>query len=184
MIPDFDQICLPVPLFTFWRRGKNLCIVKASTRQSVTIAWVILAIILIGGTAVGGSGLRRHSALERRVVTAEVALAERNVQIEQTADLAKRLRSALADARAELTSANRMLRTTQSLLQEAAVEVRTAQDTAEQRRREMAVLKTCLAGAAQALHYMAAADHYRALYVMTSVDRECREAQTLLAVTR
>ena len=168
------------PLFTFWRRGKNLHIVKASTRQSVAIAWVILAIILVGGTAVGGSGLRRYSALERRVVTSEAALAERNVQIERTMDLAKRLRSMLADARADLTSAKSMLRTTQSLLQEAAVETRTAEDAAEQQRREMATLKTCLAGAAQALHYMVAADHYRALSVMTSVDRECREAQALM----
>lgn len=164
--------------------GKTIHEMAGSVRQSMAVTWGILAIIFVGATAVGGSSIRRHSALERRVVTAESSLAERDARIAAMRDHAEQLRSHLTDTRTELVSTKRMLQTTRSLLEEAAVEIRTANDAAEQRSREMTVLKTCLAGAANALQYMAAADHYRALYVMTSVDRECREAQALLAVTR
>jgi chromosome segregation ATPase len=149
-------------------------------QQSVAVTWGIVAIIFVGATAVGGSNIRRYSALERRVVTAETQAADRTAEAEGLTHQIQGLRSQLAAAKTELTIAKRSLRTTQSLLQDAATEIRAVNDLAEQQRREMSTLKTCLAGAAQALQYLSVKDNYRALWVMTSVDRDCREAQALM----
>jgi chromosome segregation ATPase len=150
-------------------------------QQSVAVSWGIVAIIFVGATAVGGSNIRRYSALERRVLTAETQAAERTTEVEGLTHQIQSLRSQLASAKTELTMAKRSLKTTQSLLQDAAIETRAVNDLAEQQRREMSTLKTCLAGAAQALQYLSVKDNYRALWVMTSVDRDCREAQALMA---
>lgn len=150
-------------------------------QQSVAVTWGIVAIIFVGATAVGGSNFRRYSALERRVVTAETQAAEQTAEAEALTHQVQGLRSQLAAAKTELTIARRSLKTTQSLLQDAATETRAVNDLAEQQRREMSTLKTCLAGAAQALQYLSVKDNYRALWVMTSVDRDCREAQALMA---
>jgi len=150
-------------------------------QQSVAVSWGIVAIIFVGATAVGGSNIRRYSALERRVLTAETQAAERTTEVEGLTHQIQSLRSQLASAKTELTMAKRSLKTTQSLLQDAAIETPAVNDLAEQQRREMSTLKTCLAGAAQALQYLSVKDNYRALWVMTSVDRDCREAQALMA---
>ncbi|MGH2362026.1 MAG: hypothetical protein ACRDGM_15990 [bacterium] len=150
-------------------------------RQPVVVTWGIVAVIFVGATAVGGSSLRRYSALERRVITAETQAAEQTAQVAGLTQQLQGLRGHLSGARAELTMAKRSLRTTQSLLADAASETRAAHDAAEQQRRDMATLKACLGGAAQALQYLSVKDNYRALWVMTSVDRECKEAQALMA---
>lgn len=150
-------------------------------RQSVAVTWGIVAVIFVAATAVGGSNIRRYSALERRVLTAEAQAAERTTEAERVAQQLQAIRDKLATAKVELTMAKRSLKTTQSLLQDATTETRAAHDLAEQQRTEMATLKACLAGAAQALQYLSVKDNYRALWVMTSVDRQCREAQALMA---
>lgn len=150
-------------------------------RQPVVITWGIVAIIFVGATAVGGSSIRRYSALETRTVAAETQAKEQTARVAGLTQQLQGLRGQLAGARAELTMAKRTLRTTQSLLADAASETRAAVDSAEQQRRDMSTLKACLAGAAQALRYLSVKEDYRALWVMTSVDRECKEAQALMA---
>jgi len=149
-------------------------------RQPAAVTWGIVAIIFVAATAVGGSNVRRYSALEVRVVTAETQAAERTTEAMTLTQQLKGLRAQLAGARADLTMAKRSLATSQSLLQDAALETRAANDAVEQQQRDMATLKACLAGAAQAMQYLSVKENYRALWVMTSVDRECKEAQALM----
>lgn len=151
-------------------------------RKSAAVTWGILVTIFVAATAVGGSNIRRYSALEARVVTAETQAAEQTAHVAGLTQQLQRLRGQLSGARAELTRTKRSLSTAQSLLQDAASDTRAAHDAAEQQQRDLATLKACLSGAAQALQYLSIKDNYRALWVMTSVDRECKEAQALMAI--
>lgn len=150
-------------------------------RQSVAVTWGVVAVIFAGATAVGGSSLRRYSALEQRLLVAETQAAEKTTESAGLTQRIQGLSTQLASARAELTMAKRSLKTTQSLLEDATSETRAANDAVEQQMSQITTLKTCLAGAAQALRYLSVKDNYAALWAMTSVDRECRESQALMA---
>ncbi|HET6781318.1 MAG TPA: hypothetical protein VFH67_04420, partial [bacterium] len=86
-------------------------------RKSAAVTWGILATIFVAATAVGGSNIRRYSALEARVVTAETQAAEQTGHVAGLTQQLQRLRGQLSGARAEITRTKRSLATTQSLLQ-------------------------------------------------------------------
>lgn len=149
-----------------------------SFKAPVTTTSVVLAIALLGTGAVG-SGYRRYSELDRRVIAAETAVAQKDARIAQLTGWLAGTRRELDFTHTELALTKKSLRTTQALLKEVGEEIRTAQETVTSQQADITSLKTCLAGTVQALNYVAASDQYRALYVMTSVDSECKRAQAL-----
>lgn len=149
--------------------------------RRIAILPLLTILLLLGAGAVGSAGsYRRQTELDRRLVSAESVIADRNARIVALTRSLAAFQAEVSSARSELTAARRALRTTQALLQAAGDEVRATQEAMQEKNLDLVALRTCLTGAVQALHYMAGADHYRAIHSMVSVDPECKRAQELL----
>ncbi len=146
-------------------------------RPPILARWVVLVVLLVlGAGAVSGfNNYRRYTELERRLITVKGTIDERNARIVS-------LTKALAGVQVQLELAGSGLRASRQALGATERRLRDAAEEASGQQRRVEVLQMCLAGTVQAMNYLAVGDQHRAMRVMVEVDRECKQAQTLLAL--